>query len=322
MQTPDSEMIQDVIPEPDEVFSSADEIDIDTEALKSRIDTTDEMLSDALIQAAQYDDRTQTIDDPDYDAAPQEVRMHMNVYKVCEEHAEYVSSLRLPQFVIPMHLPMFEDSGTTLLTREALAEGFVLRDKDTMIDFSTVESEIARVDIAESNAAVPKAWKLTGVDNQFFREYFNSQPHAKRVSFCKGVILNQLSKINAINDKDLEDYVSRIIDSLTSQQLEDMQHSPHVYIAKIKRKIDQLIDAHRERKFELWTEQGKITCEPMYNLKTSISPLNVTTTLPKTLYSAEEEMNGLEYDVAWELANLPNIRWWHRNIARSGFCIR
>ena len=32
-------------------------------------------------------------------------------------------------------------------------------------------------------------------------------------------------------------------------------------------------------------------------------------------------MNGLERDVAWELANLPNIKWWHRNISRSGFNI-
>ena len=32
-------------------------------------------------------------------------------------------------------------------------------------------------------------------------------------------------------------------------------------------------------------------------------------------------MNGLEQAVAWELVNLPNIRWWHRNIANTGFCI-
>jgi type III restriction enzyme len=84
---------------------------------------------------------------------------------------------------------------------------------------------------------------------------------------------------------------------------------------------NDLTDAHRASTFDLWTEQGKITCEPTYTLKRTISPLKVTTTLPKTLYTAEEEMNGLEYDVAWELANLPNIKWWHRNIARTGFNI-
>jgi type III restriction enzyme len=32
-------------------------------------------------------------------------------------------------------------------------------------------------------------------------------------------------------------------------------------------------------------------------------------------------MNGLERDVAWQIANLDNIKWWHRNISRKGFAI-
>jgi type III restriction enzyme len=43
--------------------------------------------------------------------------------------------------------------------------------------------------------------------------------------------------------------------------------------------------------------------------------------MARMLYAAEEEMNGLERDVAWKLANMPNILWWHRNMARKGFVI-
>jgi type III restriction enzyme len=32
-------------------------------------------------------------------------------------------------------------------------------------------------------------------------------------------------------------------------------------------------------------------------------------------------MNGLEKEVAWALANLPNVRWWHRNASKTGFCV-
>ena len=308
-----------------------DGIEIDTEALKARLDAqnssespetqTDEMLAEALKQTAQYEESAQNADNPYYYDAPQEVKPFMNVFQVSEPYVEYAAALRLPQFVIPLHLPLFEQSSTTLLTREALTEGFTLRNKDTVIDFTTVEGEIARVDIAESSGAVPKAWKLTGADNQFFRAYFNSQPPEKRIEHCKRIILSQLSKINAVNDGDLEDYVSRVIGGLSPDQLDDLQQSPHIYLAKIKDKINSLIDAHRASTFDLWVQQGKITCAPMYSFTPTISPLKVNTTLPKTLYTAEEEMNGLEYDVAWELANLPNITWWHRNIARSGFCI-
>jgi len=308
----------------------ADEIEIDSAALKRTVAAqsgdasdavTDEMFRQAVAQAEQYEETAMAAENPQFDAAPQEVRQYMNVFQIYEEHREQIAALRLPQFVIPRNIPLFEECSTSLLTKEELTAGFTLHDKDMVIDFSTVEGEIARVDIADTAAATPKAWKLTGADNRFFREYFHSQPPEKRIKYCKRIILGQLSKMNAISDKDIEKYVSRIIESLSADQLDDLQNSPHIYLAKIKQKIESLVDAHHARTFDLWVEQGKITCEPIYGLKQSISPLKVTTILPKTLYTAEEEMNGLEFDVAWALANLPNIKWWHRNIARTGFNI-
>ena len=32
-------------------------------------------------------------------------------------------------------------------------------------------------------------------------------------------------------------------------------------------------------------------------------------------------MNGLESELVIELTALPNVRWWHRNISRQGFCV-
>lgn len=306
---------------------------IDVDAVKTyiaeeqaRYDTSpdieqDELFSQALNQTAEYEKAIDENENPDIDEAPLEVRANMNMFRMNEEFAEEASELRLPQFVVPLHLPMFSTDSTTLLTREKMTEGFSLRDKDTEIDFSMLEAEIARVDISETKDAVPKAWKLTGVDNQFFREWFNSQSSEKRIEHCKNVILTQLSKINAINDRDLANYVSRVVDVLTPEQLEELQQSPHIYCTKIKKKIEMLIDAHAEKNFNIWIEQGKITCEPTYAFKSSISPIKFTSAFPNSLYSSEEEMNGLEKDVVWKLANLPNIKWWHRNISRSGFNI-
>ena len=303
---------------------------VDVEAIRVQIAVQeavpDEVMSDglfaaALTQAAEYEEAVAQNNNPDIDAAPLEVRGSMNIFSMSDEFAEEVKALRLPQFVIPQNLPMFSDEGTKLLTKEALTDGFSLRGKDTEIDFTTLDAEIARVDLSESQDGLPKAWKLTGTDNQFFREWFNSQSPEQRIEACKRTIISQLSKIDVINDRDLKDYVSRVIDGLSAEQLEDLQQSPHLYTAKIKKKIEALLDAHREKVFELWVEQRKITCEPRYAFKSTISPLTVTSTFPKSLYSAEEEMNGLEKDVVWELANLPNIKWWHRNIARTGFNI-
>ena len=37
--------------------------------------------------------------------------------------------------------------------------------------------------------------------------------------------------------------------------------------------------------------------------------------------ACEEDMNRLERELVMELTALPNVRWWHRIIARHGFCI-
>jgi type III restriction enzyme len=332
-QLPEVEEEQITIPAADNYGN--EEIDINAEVnaveIKKRIEQQNEgsdhgkqvaeMLEIARNTAEQFDNVTKPGDNQDYYEPPQEVRAYMNEFSVNEPYVEYINTVKLPQFVVPHDLPLFDENSTTLLTKEALTERFILRDKDLIIDFTNVEGEIAEVDVRESGGFLPKVWKPENAENKLYRDYFNSQPPAKRIEYCKRLILGRLSKNNAINDKDLEDYINRIVSGFSSEQLEDLQQSPHKYLLKIKTKIESLLEVHRVQTFDLWINQGKITCEPTYSFKPKISPLKYTTILPKTLYTAEEEMNGLEYDVANELSNRKNILWWHRNIAKSGFCI-
>ena len=310
---------------------NTDGIEINVAAVKERIAAqeatagtdiaADELFAPAVSQATDYEHAVALTDNPDFDAAPLEVREKMKVFRMNEEFADEALVLQLPQFIIPLDIPMLTGDKNKVLEEADLHTGFSLRGKDTEIDFTTLEAEIARVDVADTGDALPKAWKLTGTDNQYFREWFNSQAPETRIKHCKDVILAQLSKMNAVNDRDLAAYVSRVTEGLTTEQLEDLQQSPHVYGAKIKAKIEALLAVHRKSMFDLLLEQGRITCKPKYHIKPTISPAKSISTFPKSLYTAEEEMNGLERDVAWELANLPNIKWWHRNISRSGFNI-
>lgn len=95
-----------------------------------------------------------------------------------------------------------------------LYAGFSLLDKDTVIDFDSIDSEIARIDIDDSDA-MPKAWKLQGFDSQNVKQWFDEQPSDRKMRLCKDMIIKKLSKNNAVNDRDLEVYVDRIIQNLT-----------------------------------------------------------------------------------------------------------
>ena len=41
----------------------------------------------------------------------------------------------------------------------------------------------------------------------------------------------------------------------------------------------------------------------------------------RSLYETEEDMNTLEQALVKQLTAIPNVLWWHRNIARHGFAI-
>ena len=257
----------------------------------------------------------------EYVPVPPEIGNKMKHYKVNQLYANEAEQLEIPQFMIETGRSLFSEHEQQVLTKENLYAGFSLLDKDTVIDFDSIDSEIARIDIDDSDA-MPKAWKLHGFDSQNVKQWFDEQPSDRKIRLCKDMIIKKLSKNNAVNDRDLDSYVDRIIQNLTDDQLTDMEQTPGIYALKINKKVNSLLNEYAKKMFYEWVEQDKISCLPSYKLPREISPINTIASIPKSLYSEEENFDT-EYErkVVMELSSLNNVRWWHRNIARKGFSI-
>ena len=94
------------------------------------------------------------------------------------------------------------------------------------------------------------------------------------------------------------------------------------YVAKIRDKIETLLEAHYRETFDKWLETERIVCTPSFRLPLAIHPTTHTDIYARSLYTAEDgDMNKLEEKLIVELTALPNVRWWHRNIARQDFAI-
>ena len=257
----------------------------------------------------------------EYLPVPPEVGNKMKHYKVNQLYANEAGQLEIPQFMIETGKSLFSEHEHQVLTKENLYAGFSLLDKDTVIDFNSIDSEIARIDIDDSDA-MPKAWKLQGFDSQNVKQWFDEQPSDRKVRLCKDMIIKKLSKNNAISDRDLEAYVDRIMQNLTEDQLTDMEQTPGIYVLKINKKVNSLLNEYAKKMFYEWVEQDKISCQPSYKLPKEISPKETIASIPKSLYNEEEKFDT-EYErkVVMELSSLNNIKWWHRNMARKGFAI-
>lgn len=284
-------------------------------------DAVDSMIGTALHENTAYLETIDNEESEQFSHIPDEVVSRMKIYHVKEEFREDIKELKLPQFVIENGYGLFSDQVYELVDRENLRKNFTLADKDIKVDFSSVDAEIAKVDVDE-NGETPKAWKLRGFENEAVKEWFDSRPTESKRRLCLDKICEKLSKNNAIDDSEIKDYVKRIMSQMTETQMTELEQMPDLYAAKIKEKVDALLAEHESEIFHKWLEQDYIQCQPMYELMESIMPTKTISSIPKSLYEEEDgNLNDYERKVIWELSGLDNVKWWHRNIARKEFAI-
>lgn len=250
-----------------------------------------------------------------------EVQEKVNTFPVKPEFADDIKNLRIPQFFQVVPQSLFHEGTLELLEKEQLASGFTLKGKAYDIDFGSADDELVQVDVRTKEGSVPKVFKMSDADQRYFKEYFNSRPEESRVKLCKEIMFRQLNKLDMVDAAELREYLERIVNDMDKPQLAAMEKSPLGYATKIRNKIDTLLTQHYKDTFHQWIETEKVICSPSYQLPSVIHHANSTSFLGGSLYQAEEDMNELEQDLVMELTALSNVRWWHRNISRQGFCI-
>ena len=163
---------------------------------------------------------------------PEEVAEVMSTFHVRPEFEEDVREMAIPQFVRDDGISFFAETGHEVLDREDLREGFSLKDKDTIIDFANVHAELARVDIEKDGDAVPKAFKLQGAESESMKKWFDAKPSESKRRICRDNIVKRISKINAVSDAEIKEYVDRVMANMTEAELTDLEQSPELYAKK------------------------------------------------------------------------------------------
>ena len=283
----------------------------------------DSMLSEAESAGQAYNAAIQQSgNDPYLQKTPWEVREQMPTFDVKPEFREDIERLVIPQFFAAIPDTLFTDGSHVLLDEAQLSEGFTLKNKDCDIDFAAADDGIVKVDIENKENGLPRVFKMSSPEQQYFKEYFNSLPPESRVRQCKEMMLRQLNKLNGVDTAELKAYIERIVDNMSKDQLAAMEKAPLGYAKKIKDKVQALLEQHCRENFSDWLSTERIVCLPYYRLPDAIHPAAHTDIYAKSLYQAEDgDMNKLEQKLIMELTALPNVRWWHRNISRQGFCI-
>ena len=253
---------------------------------------------------------------------PQEVRDKVTSFGIADDFRNEVGSLKLPQFFVKIPRSLFTDDTSEYLTKENLLTDFSLNGQPYKINFETADDEIASVDINASGNGTPKVSMMDSAAQKYFREQFSQKSSDERIRVCKDMIHRQLNKMDSIDSNELKQYIDRVVSIMDRKTLDALEKSPHAFAAKIKAYIERLQAEYAQQVFSDWVEYGNIIVKDSYRFPQRIVLPSGTDRYNKSLYTTEaDDMNKYEADMVLKLTGMPNIKWWHRNVEKKGFCL-
>lgn len=286
------------------------------EALVSYIEET------ALEQTASFNEMVSKIEsNPLANFIPTEIQGLVNTYGMKDIFKEEASKLEIPQFFIKKSTGDIFATDEMLLEKEDLLRGFALGKENTNINFENVASELYKVDLDETKKDyTPSFIRLDGEVRERVMTYIlDPSRKESRVKNLTKRIIDLLGRMDPIPQREIEKFVSRVLEDFTDEQFSDFSSHEYSYKDKIKEKIRSLSDAYAEKQFRTFIDTDRTYVKASFKLPLEISPGFTSKDIGKSLYDKEGDMNGFEERVINEIANLSNILFWTRNIERKGF---
>jgi type III restriction enzyme len=264
------------------------------------------------------------MENSDVIAVPNEIQKLVKTYPIKEVFAEQALQLQLPEFYLKVpSSDLFGIKEALPLEKEDLLKGFALSKADTNIAFDSITSELYRVDLDETKKEhTPTFVRIDGNIKESLMAYLlDPAKKDSRVKHFTKLLVERIGNLYPIADKEIEKYVSRVLEDFRDEQFNDLATNEYTYTDKIKAKIRLLSEQFAEKKFKDFLDTDKVFIKASFTLPKNISPVYTSKDITKSLYEKEASMNGFEERVINEIGNMENIAFWTRNIEKRGFRI-
>lgn len=258
---------------------------------------------------------------------PEALKEVVKTSTIQKHYAQSAAEIIIPQFVYKGSDNNLDNNifgeELRLLKKEHLLDKFKLSEEPAKISFSAAPSSTYRVDLdPETDEHVPRFFKVDGRQLDYLMQYLHAaKTKEERIKNYSSVIAHNIGKMWPLSEKQIADFVSRIFENLTDDQIMDFDNHFKEYVDIIKKNIEALEEKHQEKTFGEWLDTDKIKTEPLYKLPKTITLKQRGLAIPKMLHSNEESVNGYEAEVIMQVASCENVEFWTRNVEKRGFCI-
>lgn len=273
----------------------------------------------------QADEMNRQIENSDNFMIPVELTPAVKTAVIQSIYAESAKEVKLPMFYTPSSgvQNIFGAVEDTKLDGQHLLNSFKLSHQPIDITFAAAETTMYKVDIDENtDEHAPRYEKVKGAVYDYILNYIREAGKLEdKIRRCAHIVAGQMGKMSPLSQRSIQDYVARIFEDFDEAKLEDFMHHLYEYTDKIKKKIVELEEAHKEREFYHLLQTEQIILKPTYTIPVKITLKSPSQGITKMLHTREESINGYEAQVINDVANLDNVEWWTRNVERNGFYI-
>lgn len=248
-----------------------------------------------------------------------EERSNMTEFHMRERYSDALDLL-LPRFFYKNNFGnLFGGVQDVEVSRDGLCGDVTLADKDTMINFDSIDREIASLDV-RNNEDSASYKKLSDADAKSFLEYFDNLSPDGQIRQCVEKLTTLIDKRRKVPPtEEIRAYVKRVVDVFDRDRLRDAVSNEHAYAKKIGDKIDALLTVHAKKRFEEMVNAKQIFTKPCWQFPATITPTK-SQSWSNSLYEKEDnDINDFEWRVASKFTAIDNILWWHRNRSKTGF---
>jgi type III restriction enzyme len=255
-----------------------------------------------------------------HSSVSRELRDKANIYHIKSSLVDMARAIEIPQFFPRdnMHLSLFD--AKIPLDKEELSAGFTLATADANIVLEWGTLDMYKIDLARGSGELE--YGKIGQDTQrLLLDYIDSLPPEHQIRTVAEIVRKHLSKWDILDDRDLVDYIERVLKQANESTIEYIKKSPYNAAEQIKKKLEILIETHRQKQFDDLKNKDKILLSPSWRFREEIILPSLSSALERSLYDREWDMNWFERTVIEQLATLDNILFWHRNEERRDFCI-
>jgi len=317
-------------PKSDEDFNVSDidfnpEEEVTLDSIKENNPLVSEITEKAKVEGASFEQKVNEIEIDDTTSIFTDImKTQPPVYKVDSQFSEALKTIKLPQFFKKVdaseltEVSLFEELNDEdqFLNKESLLDGFKLSNYSTDVTFDDISKEIYAVDFNKDKGTAT-AGKVTKRAKAILVDTILSKPKETQISQVSSIVVSKLGDMTPISEQELKKYVSRVFDNLSNDQIRDIVDNDFIYVKKIKEKINTLSSEYARDRFKVLIDSNQIIVKENFNFPSTISPINTSTTINKSLYEKEGNMNNFEQKMIMDVAALENVMFWHRNLERG-----